>query len=39
MEKTILFNLNGQPTRLTVEEDRMLLADRAGLDRGEIWLR
>ena len=25
MEKTILFNLNGQPTRLTVDEDRMLL--------------
>lgn len=25
MEKTILFNLNGEPLRLTVDEDRMLL--------------
>ncbi len=25
MEKTILFNLNGKPARLTVDEDRMLL--------------
>jgi aerobic-type carbon monoxide dehydrogenase small subunit (CoxS/CutS family) len=25
MEKTVLFNLNGEPMRLTVDEDRMLL--------------